>query len=93
MHASGGDAHASVDTTLFYSPTSGGVRRYLNAKHHWYLQRGVWRHTLLVHGARTVLCPGDISTIAGLRVPGTFNYRLHWRHGAGRHCSNPSSQT
>ena len=65
-----------VDTTLFYSPTSGGVRRYLNAKHHWYLQRGVWRHTLLVPGARTVLCPGDISTVAGLRVPGTFNYRL-----------------
>ena len=24
-----------VDTTLFYSPTSGGVRRYLNAKHAW----------------------------------------------------------
>src|SRR5947207_8956124 len=24
-----------VDTTLFYSPTSGGVKRYLTAKHAW----------------------------------------------------------
>ena len=24
-----------VDTTLFYSPTSGGVKRYLSAKHAW----------------------------------------------------------
>jgi alpha-1,6-mannosyltransferase len=72
-----------VDTTLFYSPTSGGVRRYLNAKHDWHLRRGAWRHSLLVPGERTALVPGDISTIAGLKVPGTFNYRLplaprHW---------------
>jgi alpha-1,6-mannosyltransferase len=72
-----------VDTTLFYSPTSGGVRRYLNAKHDWHLSRGTWRHSLLVPGACTALNPGDISTIAGLKIPGTFNYRLplaprHW---------------
>src|ERR1017187_1392144 len=24
-----------VDTTLFFSPTSGGVKRYLTAKHAW----------------------------------------------------------
>jgi alpha-1,6-mannosyltransferase len=65
-----------VDTTLFYSPTSGGVRRYLNAKHAWHLRRGTWRHSLLVPGERTALHPGDASTIAGLKVPGTFNYRL-----------------
>ena len=65
-----------VDTTLFYSPTSGGVRRYLNAKHDWYKSRGMERHSLLVPGNSTALQPGDLSTIAGLIVPGTFNYRL-----------------
>lgn len=65
-----------VDTTLFYSPTSGGVRRYLNAKHAWYAERGGPRHSLLVPGDRTALVPGDTSTIAGRVVPGTFNYRL-----------------
>jgi alpha-1,6-mannosyltransferase len=65
-----------VDTTLFYSPTSGGVRRYLNAKHAWYSKRDDMRHTLLVPGERTELRPGDVSTIAGRIVPGTFNYRL-----------------
>jgi len=66
-----------VDTTLFYSPTSGGVRRYLNAKHAWYAARGADpRHSLLVPGRRTALVPGDVSTVAGPVVPGTFNYRL-----------------
>lgn len=65
-----------VDTTLFYSPTSGGVRRYLNAKHEWHQRRGAWRHSLLVPGGVTALHPGEVSTIAGARVPGTFNYRL-----------------
>lgn len=65
-----------VDTTLFYSPTSGGVRRYLNAKHAWYQSRPQFTHSLLVPGAVTRLQPGDVSTIAGPIVPGTFNYRL-----------------
>jgi alpha-1,6-mannosyltransferase len=64
-----------VDTTLFYSPTSGGVRRYLNAKHSWY-SKGSWQHSLLVPGETTALRPGDVSTIRGTIVPGTFNYRL-----------------
>jgi alpha-1,6-mannosyltransferase len=64
-----------VDTTLFYSSTSGGVRRYLNAKHAWYMQ-GSWQHSLLVPGDSTALRPGDVSTIRGHTVPGTFNYRL-----------------
>jgi alpha-1,6-mannosyltransferase len=65
-----------VDTTLFYSPTSGGVRRYLNAKHEWYLRQPHIRHTLLVPGDTTRLRPGDVSTLRGHVVPGTFNYRL-----------------
>jgi alpha-1,6-mannosyltransferase len=65
-----------VDATLFYSPTSGGVKRYLLAKHEWMRANTNWRHTLLVPGESTQRAPGAVSTIAGGRVPGAFNYRL-----------------
>jgi alpha-1,6-mannosyltransferase len=65
-----------VDTTLFYSPTSGGVRRYLNAKHDWLAARTHWQHTIVVPGRRNRLERGGLSTLAGFTVPGTFNYRL-----------------
>jgi alpha-1,6-mannosyltransferase len=65
-----------VDTTLFFSPTSGGVRRYLTAKHDWLRAHSAHDHSLLVPGTTTRLQPGGISTIAGWKVPGTFNYRL-----------------
>src|ERR1700683_116132 len=65
-----------VDTTLFFSPTSGGVKRYLTAKHDWLKQHTAHRHSILVPGGQRQLAPDGISTIAGLRLPGTFNYRL-----------------
>jgi alpha-1,6-mannosyltransferase len=65
-----------IDTTLFYSPTSGGVRRYLNAKHSWYQRQANQTHSILVPGPETQLRPGDVSTLKGRIVPGTFNYRL-----------------
>jgi alpha-1,6-mannosyltransferase len=65
-----------VDTTLFFSPTSGGVKRYLTAKHAWLATHTTHQHSILVPGARTCLRPGAISTIAGARLPFTFNYRL-----------------
>jgi alpha-1,6-mannosyltransferase len=65
-----------VDATLFYSPTSGGVKRYLLAKHEWMRTHTNWRHSIVVPGERDTLAPGDVSTVAGGRVPGTFNYRL-----------------
>lgn len=65
-----------VDTTLFFSPTSGGVKRYLTAKHAWLKAYSAHRHSILVPGQITCLAPGAISTIAGTRLPGTFNYRL-----------------
>ena len=67
-----------VDTTVFYSPTSGGVKRYLAAKHAWLEQHPGWRHSLLVPGERTELHPNAVSTVRGYRLPGTFNYRLAW---------------
>jgi alpha-1,6-mannosyltransferase len=65
-----------VDATLFYSPTSGGVKRYLLAKHEWMRAHTNWRHTLVVPGEAEVCLPGDVSTVAGGLVPGAFNYRL-----------------
>ncbi len=65
-----------VDATLFFSPTSGGVKRYLLAKHEWMRAHTNWRHSLVVPGETSSHVPGDITTISGGRVPGTFNYRL-----------------
>jgi alpha-1,6-mannosyltransferase len=65
-----------VDATLFYSPTSGGVKRYLLAKHEWMHTHTNWRHSIVVPGEIGTHAPDDVSTIAGGRVPGSFNYRL-----------------
>ena len=65
-----------VDATLFYSPTSGGVKRYLLAKHEWMRTHTHWRHSLVVPGEQSVHAPDDVSTIHGRPVPGAFNYRL-----------------
>jgi alpha-1,6-mannosyltransferase len=64
-----------VDATIFYSPTSGGVRRYLLAKHDWLNRAGHYRHTLLVPGPRDAGGPGGIVDFrsplirAGYRCP------------------------
>jgi alpha-1,6-mannosyltransferase len=65
-----------VDTTLFYSPTSGGVKRYLTAKHAWLAAYSRWQHTLVVPGERDRTERGGVCTLAGYPVPGSFNYRL-----------------
>lgn len=65
-----------VDATLLFSPTSGGVKRYLLAKHEWIRAHTNWRHSIVVPGDRNELSPDGVSTIAGWLVPGTFNYRL-----------------
>ena len=65
-----------VDTTLFYSPTSGGVKRYLTAKHAWLQANTSWKHSILVPAEAEHLEPGGVSTVPGRHWPGTFNYRL-----------------
>jgi alpha-1,6-mannosyltransferase len=65
-----------VDTTLFYSPTSGGVKRYLSAKHAWLKAHTSWQHTIVVPGEEDHFEPGEVSTLSGWSIPGTFNYRL-----------------
>ena len=65
-----------VDATLFYSPTSGGVKRYLSAKHAWLGAHTSWEHTIVVPGPDTRFQRGGVCTLTGHPVPGTFNYRL-----------------
>jgi alpha-1,6-mannosyltransferase len=65
-----------VDTTLFFSPTSGGVKRYLTAKHAWLAAHTSWEHTIVVPGRDSHDERGGITTLSGYPVPGTFNYRL-----------------
>lgn len=65
-----------LDTTLFYSPTSGGVKRYLTAKHTWLGAHTSWEHTIVVPGSLDHLERGGVCTLSGYPVPGTFNYRL-----------------
>lgn len=65
-----------VDTTLFYSPTSGGVKRYLTAKHEWLRAHTSWKHSILVPGETEHIEQGAVSYVAGYPWPGTFNYRL-----------------
>lgn len=65
-----------VDTTLFYSPTSGGVKRYLDAKHAWLSTHTAWEHTIVVPGPEDRVDRDGICTLSGFIVPGSFNYRL-----------------
>jgi alpha-1,6-mannosyltransferase len=65
-----------VDATLFYSPTSGGVKRYLSAKHAWLAAHTSWEHTIVVPGRDTHIERGAVCTLSGYAVPWTFNYRL-----------------
>src|SRR2546429_5787318 len=65
-----------VDTTLFYSPTSGGVKRYLTAKYAWLAAHSSWEHTIVVPGREDRFQRGGLCTLSGYPVPGTFNYRL-----------------
>ncbi|HUO80672.1 MAG TPA: glycosyltransferase [Steroidobacteraceae bacterium] len=64
-----------VDATLFFSPTSGGVRRYLLAKHDWLTRRAPRSHTLLVPGPQDRGARGGIVEFksplirAGYRCP------------------------
>src|SRR5450755_1681551 len=74
--ALGGHCMHLVDTTLFYSPTSGGVKRYLTAKHAWLRAHTSWEHSIVVPGLQSQVERGGVSTLAGFPIPGTFNYRL-----------------
>ena len=73
-----------VDVTLFYAPTSGGVRRYLLAKHGWLQAYTSVRHTIVVPGRRTGGLPCDIVRFGSPAVPFGNGYRLPVRMRAFR---------
>jgi alpha-1,6-mannosyltransferase len=62
-----------VDSTMFWSATGGGVRRYLLAKHAWLERHAGWRHTIVapgVDGAGYADCGGwPLPLSGGYRLP------------------------
>jgi alpha-1,6-mannosyltransferase len=62
-----------VDATLFYTPTSGGVRRYLLAKHVWFNQQRL-RHTCFVPGPVDGGEPGGIVEFASPRLRAGYRW-------------------
>ncbi|HEX6364006.1 MAG TPA: glycosyltransferase, partial [Albitalea sp.] len=67
-----------VDATMFWSPTGGGVRRYLLAKHAWMTRYTGWRHTIATPVADL---PG-IAPLPAVALPGSGGYRLPVRRRA-----------
>ena len=66
-----------IDTTMLFAPKSGGVKRYLLAKHAWIARhRPDLRHTLVVPGGATRAgAPGMVSIAAPL-IPFGDGYRI-----------------
>lgn len=73
-----------VDTTIFFAPTSGGVRRYLVAKHDWLKRHTQLRHTILVPGPDDAGDAFGIACFRGPALPGSGGYRLPLRMRAFR---------
>lgn len=65
-----------VDTTMFYAPQSGGVKRYLLAKRAWLAQnrKGV-SHSLVVPGSTYREDGGGMVTLQAARLPFGNGYR------------------
>ena len=62
---------------MFWSPTGGGVRRYLQTKHHWLERQPGWRHSIAVPcAAGAVEAGASITRLPALPLPGSGGYRL-----------------
>ncbi|MEP7057590.1 MAG: glycosyltransferase [Caldimonas sp.] len=69
-----------VDTTMFWSPTGGGVGRYLRTKHAWLGALPGWRHTIAVPAGADA-APGLVR-LPAVPIPGSGGYRLPLRRHA-----------
>ncbi|MEO5843432.1 MAG: glycosyltransferase [Caldimonas sp.] len=69
-----------VDTTMFWSPTGGGVRRYLLTKHEWLRAQPLWRHSIAV--PRVDGSDEGAATLPSISLPGSGGYRLPLRRAA-----------
>ena len=73
-----------MDITIFFTPTSGGVRRYLLAKQQWLRRYSRLKHTILVPGSRSAGLPYDVVTFGSPAVPFGGGYRFPVRMRALR---------
>lgn len=65
-----------VDTTMYYAPRSGGVKRFLSAKQQWLAaSRPAVSHTLVVPGQYDRAGEDGIVTVASARLPFGRGYR------------------
>lgn len=71
-----------VDTTLFFAPHSGGVRRYLLAKARYLAQQSGVRHTLVVPGVLDREVTPSVNELASPALPFGDGYRFPWRRRA-----------
>ena len=72
-----------VDTTMFWSLTGGGVRRYLCTKHDWLRRQPGWRHSIAVPRAAGAIDADPPTTrLPALPLPGSGGYRLPLRRAA-----------
>ena len=64
---------------MFWSPTGGGVRRYVNTKHAWLAKQAGWRHTIAVPQVRGEHVE---AALPSLPLPFGNGYRLPLQRGA-----------
>ncbi len=67
-----------LDITMFWSPRSGGVARYLRNKRNWLEANSQWRHTIMAPGP----AKAETSPIAALPLPFSGGYRFPLRRTA-----------
>ena len=63
-----------VDTTMFWSPTGGGVRRYVQTKHEWLSAQPGIRHSIAV--PQVAGSAADDATLPSVALPASGGYRL-----------------
>jgi alpha-1,6-mannosyltransferase len=67
-----------VDITMFWSPRSGGVARYLRSKRDWFNAHSTWRHTIMAPGPST----SETRHIPAVPLPMSGGYRFPLRRSA-----------
>lgn len=73
------------DVTQFYSPVSGGVKRYLSEKQAFIEREGKHEHILIIPGEKNTVQQqgvGKIYTIQSPKIEDTAGYRFLWNTGA-----------
>ena len=67
-----------LDITMFWSPRSGGVARYLRSKRDWLNAHSTWRHTIMAPGPST---PETVK-VSAVPLPRSGGYRFPLRRAA-----------